>query len=270
MTILQPAHAVRELLGLCTFLGAESRELAILGEGNVSVRTGEDAMLIKATGACLGSMSPPDLVPVRLSTLMGLVQSQEPAGDSEVEVALRDCLLDPADRRPSVEALLHAVSIAVAGAQVVAHTHPIAVNALLCSSHAEALVEGALFPDQIVVLGRHQLLVPYVDPGLPLARYVALRLREFIDRHGVPPKVIYLRNHGIFVLGESVEEVQRITRMTDKVARVLLGALSVGGVQYLETAAADRIDTRPDELLRREALAGRGPQPATVAGTPVR
>ena len=55
---------------------------------------------------------------------------------------------------------------------VVGHTHPVPVLALLCSPHAEALATHLLFPDQIVVLGRRPLFVPYVDPGLALARRV--------------------------------------------------------------------------------------------------
>src|SRR5690606_16342600 len=105
-------------------------------------------------------------------------------------------------RRPSIEAILHALAVEVAGASFAAHTHPVAVNQLLCSDRADALVAGALFPDQIVVLGRHQALVPYADPGPPLARAVRDEMQRHLDAHGTPPKVVYLRNHGILALGE--------------------------------------------------------------------
>jgi rhamnose utilization protein RhaD (predicted bifunctional aldolase and dehydrogenase) len=256
MSVAPPAQQVAdELTALCDFLGDEKRQLAILGEGNVSGRVSEDTMLVKATGASLGAMTPADLVEARLSTLLALVWGDARASDADVEHAFEECLVTPGARRPSVEALLHAVAIGVGGATTVAHTHPVSVNSLLCSDRAHALVAGSLFPDQVVVLGRHQILVPYVDPGLALSRVVAERLRAFVDDHGKPPKAIYLVNHGMFALGDSTSEVRRITQMADKVARILVGTLSVGHPQYLTAADADRIDTRPDELLRRQALA---------------
>ena len=47
------------------------------------------------------------------------------------------------------------------------------VNALLCSDRAEVLAGPPIFPDQVVVIGRRALLIPYSDPGVVLAeRYV--------------------------------------------------------------------------------------------------
>ena len=112
-----------------------------------------------------------------------------------------------------------------------------------------------LFPDQIVVLGRRPLFVPYVDPGLALARRVRDDLKLHVARHGEPPKVIYLGNHGLFALGLTPEHVLQITAMAVKASRVLAGALAVGGVSALAEAEADRIDARPDEHYRRAALA---------------
>ncbi len=40
-------------------------------------------------------------------------------------------------------------------------------------------------------------VVPYVDPGLRLARHVRSLLRDFQTRHGTTPRVLYLRNHGL-------------------------------------------------------------------------
>jgi rhamnose utilization protein RhaD (predicted bifunctional aldolase and dehydrogenase) len=148
------------------------------------------------------------------------------------------------------------------GITVVGHTHPVAVNALLCSRHASLLTSGALFPDQIVVLGTNPMLIPYVDPGLRLAQEVRRRLHDV----ELTPRVIYLRNHGMFALGASAAEVQQITAMADKVARVILGALAAGGPVFMEAAEVERIDTRPDELLRRAALGARMADDREVAG----
>ena len=137
---------------------------------------------------------------------------------------------------------------------MVVHTHPRGVNSLLCSDQADTLVGGALFPDQVVVLGRRQLLVPYVDPGLHLAQAVRHHLRDFVLENGSAPKVIYLRNHGLFALASSSAEAVRVTEMAEKVALILGGALAAGRPTFLTAEQVDRIDTRPDERLRRRVL----------------
>lgn len=146
---------------------------------------------------------------------------------------------------------MHALGLTEGGAQFVGHTHPTAVNAILCSDRAEALVAGAIFPDQVVVCGREALLIPYADPGLPLADAVREGLREYRGRTGTTPKTVYLRNHGLLALGQSAVEVDQITTMATKVARILTGVLSLGQPVYLSAAQADRIEARPDEHHRR-------------------
>ena len=153
--------------------------------------------------------------------------------------------------RPSIEAVMHALGLTEGGARFVGHTHPTAVNAILCSDRAEALVAGVIFPDQVVVCGREALLIPYADPGLSLARAVREGLREYRGRTGTTPKTVYLRNHGLLALGQSAAEVHQITTMATKVARILTGVLSLGEPVYLSAAQADRIEARPDEHHRR-------------------
>ncbi|MBK0417533.1 class II aldolase/adducin family protein [Leucobacter sp. CSA1] len=245
-------QALNALVELSRRLGDPSADAAILGEGNTSVRIGEREMLVKASGAVLGDAEAADFVPLDLGEAERLIGDPD-AGDTEVS-ELFGRVAEAHGRRPSVEALLHAVVYASTDARVVAHSHPTDVNALLCSERAELLIEGGLFPDQIVVLGATPLLVDYIDPGIRLAREVALLLAEHIERHGESPRVIYLRNHGMFALGASAAEVLGITRMAQKCARVLIGAAAVGGVQFMPAEEVVRIDSRPDEQFRRGLL----------------
>jgi rhamnose utilization protein RhaD (predicted bifunctional aldolase and dehydrogenase) len=263
MTPEPPAGTVvDDLVALSRTLGEPARQLAILAEGNTSVRLDGDGpagrMLVKASGAWLARLGPHDLVELRLGPLIALLDDDR-AGDEDVTGAFAEATVargGPAPR-PSVEALLHAVCLAETPARVVAHTHPVAVNGLLCSESADLLGAGALFPDQIVVLGRHVLVVPYVDPGLPLARQVRGMLRDFRARHGTAPRVLYLRNHGIFALGGGSDEALQITEMAVKAALVLQAAAAAGGAVLLTDEQADRIDSRPDEHHRRRVLAAR-------------
>jgi rhamnose utilization protein RhaD (predicted bifunctional aldolase and dehydrogenase) len=248
--------ALRQIVALSRALGDPARDLAILGEGNTSLRTGRGRMLVKASGASLEAAADADFVELGTAALIALLD--DPAADDASVAGLFARTEAATGRRPSVEAMLHAVCLELGGAEAVGHTHPVPVLALLCSPHAEALATQMLFPDQIVVLGARPLFVPYVDPGLALARRVREDLEEHVRGHGEPPKAIYLGNHGLFALGRSPEHVLQITAMAVKAARVLAGALAAGGARALDAAAVDRIDTRPDEHYRRLALSGRG------------
>ena len=253
--IPEPAPTVAQLetiVGLSRRLGEPARELVILAEGNTSLRTRPDAMLIKATGASMATASEHDFVEVDLREFDALIADPE-AGDDDVRDVFARAITW-GEGRPSVESLLHAVCHRLPGVTVAGHTHPIAVNGLLCSGRADLLVRGALFPDQIVVLGTSPLLLDYYDPGLSLARIADRRLRDHLQRTGSPPKVIYLANHGMFAVGASAQEVLQITMMAVKVASILLATNAVGGPVYLSQADVDRIDTRPDEELRRKLL----------------
>jgi rhamnose utilization protein RhaD (predicted bifunctional aldolase and dehydrogenase) len=253
--------STEQLAELARQLGRADRDWAILAEGNVASLNGGSTVTVKASGASMSRATVEDMTQVELSELLALIDDPE-AGDADVARVFDAAAARAGGRRPSVESLLHAVCLDRPGITVVGHTHPVAVNALLCSRHASLLTSGALFPDQIVVLGTNPMLIPYVDPGLRLAQEVRRRLHDV----ELTPRVIYLRNHGMFALGASAAEVQQITAMADKVARVILGALAAGGPVFMEAAEVERIDTRPDELLRRAALGARMADDREVAG----
>ncbi|WP_291056734.1 class II aldolase/adducin family protein [Herbiconiux sp.] len=300
------ADARRQLVELSRELGRPDRAWAVLAEGNTSVAVDEGRMLVKASGASMAVAEPADFVPVRVADVLALVDAPDSAGagasvgrdagaagagdgaapgasagaasgapgESESSAAGDEAVralfatASTGGRRPSVEALLHAVCLDLPGVEAVGHTHPIAVNALLCSPRASLLVEGSLFPDQIVVLGTDPLLVPYIDPGLKLARAVRRMLLERVRTTGRVPKVVYLQNHGMFALGASPAEVLQITEMAVKVAEVIVGSLAAGGPVFLSAADVARIDTRPDELLRREALSAASASAGSASAAP--
>lgn len=246
-----------DIVRLCRTLGEPGRDLVILAEGNVSGRATPETMFVKASGANMATATRQDLVEVRLAPLLALL-NDDTADDETVARVLMESLVDSEDKRPSVEALLHAVCQEYGETPVVAHTHPVSVNALLCSDQATELVSGTLFPDQVVVLGKRQLLIPYTDPGLQLARRARRELQRHIAAFGGPPKALYLVNHGMFALGQSATEALQITEMAVKCARIIGGALSIGNTTHLSEPDAERIDSRPDEHLRRKELLSPG------------
>lgn len=245
---------LRQLAALSRELGNPDQDYAILAEGNTSTRIDADRFLVKASGSSLAEASPSSFVMMSFAAVSRMLDAP-PATDAELTDALMGCLAERTGLRPSTEAPLHALALSLGRARWVGHTHPSAVNAVLCSGEAKRAVEGALFPDQIVVCGPHPLLVPYTDPGIPLALEFRRRLLEHRERYGAPPKTVYLQNHGLIALGESAAEVLRIHAMAAKAARILLGALSAGGPVYLTPSEAERIEVRGDEEYRRRMLA---------------
>ncbi|GHF26497.1 class II aldolase/adducin family protein [Pseudolysinimonas yzui] len=248
-----PESKNAHLVELARALGDASLNFVVLAEGNVSQRSSDSTLLVKASGRRMASADETDIVEVNETPLLELLDDPS-ADDGAVFTALSGSRIDPTAPMPSVETLLHVVCQQLAGVRFVAHTHPVEVNAVLCSVRPTALVDGALFPDQVVVLGRHQLLVPYADPGLALARLARQALDEHVLAHSSYPKAVYLQNHGLFALGESAQEVINITVMAQKVAQITLGALALGGPAFLTHDQAMRIDSRPDEVTRRAEL----------------
>jgi rhamnose utilization protein RhaD (predicted bifunctional aldolase and dehydrogenase) len=246
------AHDLTDLVDLSRTLGEPRRRFVILAEGNTSQRISEDHLVVKATGRSLRDASAEDFVLVSLRRLSDIVDDPQ-AGDADVAQYFAEVESEQGTR-PSVEALLHVVCVLDAGATTVAHTHPESVNALLCSDRADVLAGAPIFPDQVVVIGRRALLVPYSDPGVVLARVVRARLADHARQWGLP-RVIYLGNHGMVALGASASQVLQLTEMADKVSRVLATTLSIGNVVPMTGESAERIDTRDDEQIRRAALA---------------
>ena len=247
------------LHALAHWLGDPGRDLAILGEGNVSAAIGEttETFWLKASGSSLGTMQADQFVLMDTRRTLALLD-QEALPDDEIKKLLMEARVDSSSTlMPSVEAALHAVCLTEGGARFVGHTHPTPFLSLLCSERAEEALAGRLFPDEIVVCGPAPCLVPYTDPGPPLARASREAIHRHAEQWGEPPKVVLLRNHGLFALGKTADEVERVTAMSVKVARALLGTFPLGGPRFLTPEAADRIRTRPDEHFRQRILAGK-------------
>ncbi len=243
-----------DLIRMSHRLADPKREWVILGEGNTSARSGLDRFFVKASGVPLGELDRQGLVEVHLDSVLAILDIDDP-DDERIREALAQARVDPdGARMPSVETVIHALCLTIGGADFVGHTHPVSVNGLLCSKVSRQAFSGRLFPDEIVVCGKAPIFVPYTDPGVPLAR----RIRDELDRWARTehdrPRVILLENHGMFALGRSADEVESITAMMTKTARILTAAYSVGGPRYMSPEAVERIRTRPDERYRQIQL----------------
>jgi rhamnose utilization protein RhaD (predicted bifunctional aldolase and dehydrogenase) len=240
-----------ELVTLSRRLGEPAFDAVILGEGNASARVDDTTFLVKGSGCQLATLGPTDLVHLRFDGVMPLLQG---AG-GDLAAAYEAAKVDPAQaRRPSIETIFHAACLSLEGVRFVAHSHPQAVNALTCSTGFPRVLEGRLFPDEAVVLGPASVFVPYLDPGVPLARAIHDGVAAYRRERGAPPKVVFMQNHGVIALGATAAEAHAITAMAIKSARIRLGALAAGGIAPLPESVVQHLIARPDEQFRQKML----------------
>ncbi len=244
---------VQSLLELSHQLGGERLRMAILGEGNTSVRIDEETFAVKASGSNLATLTSADVTHCAFSRLLPLLDKPS-ATDVEVDQALLDARLDPAAKKPSIEALFHAYLLTLPGVRCVGHVHAIAVNRILCSPRAREFAERRACPDEIVMCGVESVFVPYAEPGLGLSQAIRREVVAFVKRTGRDPKIILLQNHGIIAVGSSPKSVLGSLLMAEKAAEIFVGAASLGGPVFLTAEQCERIAGRPDEHYRQKML----------------
>ena len=245
--------ALQSLLDLSHALGGERLRMAILGEGNTSLRLDAETFAVKASGSNLATLQPTDLTTCRFDRLLPLLDASA-ATDAEIDNSLFAARVSEAAKKPSIEALFHAYLLTLPGVACVGHVHAIAVNQILCSPRARDYAERRACPDEIVMCGIESVFVPYAEPGLGLAQSIRREVQAFVQRTGRAPKIILLQNHGIIAVGQSPKAVLGSLLMAEKAAEIFVGAAALGGPVFLTAAQCERIAGRPDEHYRQKML----------------
>jgi len=249
-----PEDVLRELVEMSNNLGDPLNDYVILGEGNSSVKVDEETFWVKASGTQLRTIGPEGFVQVYFEPVLAMLDGPD-LSDEEVKQVLIEAKVDPAaPGHPSVETAMHALCLKLEDIKFVGHTHPTSINMLTCSATFETAVSGRLFPDEIVLCGPAPVIIPYVDPGLPLAREINTRLRAYLDTYGELPRTVLMQNHGFIALAGTAQKVENITAMAVKAARILVGTYALGGPNFMTAKAVDRIHTRPDEHYRQRMI----------------
>ncbi len=244
-----------ELVTMSQNIARPEMDCVILGEGNTSARIDEESFYVKGSGQYMAKVGREGYVEILFEPALAVLDGPD-LTDDEIKEALFACRKDKSGTlKPSVETILHAFLLTLPGVNFVAHTHPTAVNMILCSKKAEEVYSGRIFPDEIVYCGIEPLYIGFVDPGIPLARALRQKVNEYIEKHNIPPKVILIQNHGFIALGSNAHECEAITAMGVKTARVLAGTYIFGGPKYFTEENVKRIYTRPDEAYRRSQFA---------------
>lgn len=208
------------IIKLSRFYGSDP-EFVLAGGGNTSVKIG-DALFVKGSGSPLAAIDENGFVEMNRAALAAIVDTDMPEEPTAREAAFKEAVMAARRRpelgqRPSVECVLHEIF----PTRFVVHTHSTLVNMITCCQRGEELARE-LFSDQI-------LWMPYVDPGYILARTVADALRAYAARTGRPaPRAIVMQNHGVFIGGDSAEEVRATTDWLIETIRAKVGQAPAG------------------------------------------
>jgi rhamnose utilization protein RhaD (predicted bifunctional aldolase and dehydrogenase)/NAD(P)-dependent dehydrogenase (short-subunit alcohol dehydrogenase family) len=195
------ADELDQLVYLSHLIGREPR-LVQPGGGNTSIKLGE-ALLVKGSGTDLRTIGREGFAHLSLPRLAAL---RDVAAMSDVDLMrfMSSCQLQAGGPEPSVETPLHSLL----PHRVIAHTHDVATMSLtnVSDAAAERLVVE-LFHGEV-------LYVPYIRPGVPLARVVS----GVVD--GISPRAmgLALAHHGLVVWGaDPAECCGRLARVVNRI-----------------------------------------------------
>ena len=146
------------------------------GEGNTSAKIDDDFFFVKASGKYLSEADENTFVKVKLKDALAILDAGD-LTDEEIKDALFAVCADPANKmRPSVETTFHAFLLSLPDVNFVGHTHPTAVNSLLCSVNAEEIIKGRSIPGRDRLL-RHRADLYRICGPRPGARRGSIRER---------------------------------------------------------------------------------------------
>lgn len=192
--------AIQDLIEISRYYGSQ-KDFTLAGGGNTSYKN-EKFIWIKASGLALATINKEGFVKLvrnKLDKTALKEYNKDPhIREAEVKEDLLAAKADPADpKRPSVETSLHNLI----NYSFVVHLHPTIINSLSCSKRAEEITRE-LFGDKV-------MFVRYAA-GYELFKLVQSEIITFRENFKKDPSVIFLRNHGIFVSADSIQEIKDI------------------------------------------------------------
>ena len=188
---------LQKLARMSDYYGSDPT-LVLAGGGNTSYKT-KDVLYVKASGFALSGIKEDGFAALDRHALQDLLLRGYPEDTPNIDTQFIDDVmatrLPGEEKRPSVEALLHHGF----DFPFVLHLHPTVVNSLTSAVDGEKEAKR-LFGDDCV-------WVKLVHPGYGLARYCYDLQQEHKAKFGKYPRFLFLQNHGIFVPGNSPEEI---------------------------------------------------------------
>ena len=211
--------SIEALVEISRYYG-KNQDYVLAGGGNTSFKN-EETLYVKGSGMSLADAVSASFVQMDRKALARIWEKKYPESSAERERAvLADIMAakkagEPStgpydvpltlrevsrveEKRPSVETLLHNI---IPFAFTV-HLHPALVNGLTCSRQGETAAKE--------IFGEEALWIPISNPGYKLSKKVKTAMDAHTAKHGKAAAIIFLQNHGVFVGGDSVEEIKKL------------------------------------------------------------
>ena len=170
------------------------------GGGNSSVKD-DKTVWVKPSGCTMSWMEADKFIALDRDKLLRLdsisINDDIACREELARDFVAEAVEDGTTGRPSVEAPLHNLF----SAAYVMHTHPPLVNGMTCAVDGEKVCTR-LFPEA--------MWMDYVDPGITLYHEIRKKFTEYSADYGKEPQVIILKNHGIFVAGDTPARIEEI------------------------------------------------------------
>ncbi len=208
------------------------RRLADLGliagaDGNISVRVGENRVLVTPSGLIKADVSPEDMV----------------------EVDFTGAVVGGGRHPPSAELNLHLEVLRLREDVVaVIHAHPPVATGISVSGRE---FDWDVLPEMVFWVGRVPV-VPYGAPGTP---ELAARIAPFVQGHDA----WILANHGAVSVGASLDEAQIRMETLEHSAKIVFTARLLGRVNPLAKDEVRRLENLRRNRKPSEAAAGPSP-----------
>lgn len=181
--------------------------------GNISVRMGEDRLLITPSTLCKGRLEPEDLLVIDLN---GQVLKADPRRKRRIS-SETPMHLEVYRQRPDARAVIHA--------------HPPYATALTV---AEIPLPTDVLPELLEGLGP----VPVTGFATPSSEENAQAIRSLIGANNA----VLIRNHGILTVGRDLDECLIHLERVEHVAKVVSLAQTLGHVSRLPAEVLSKLD----------------------------
>ncbi|MBN2290546.1 MAG: class II aldolase/adducin family protein [Candidatus Glassbacteria bacterium] len=200
-------HRVKQdIIHVCQRL--YQRDLVSTNEGNVSVRTGEDRLVLTPTGKSKGFLTVADLVETDMS---GKPLKKGQKASSEIKIHIRAY-----EKRPDVRAAVHAHPVTATGYAV-----------------AGVPFNECILPEIVLTLGK----VPIVPYGTPSTEELPDALEPYLPNHDA----FLLANHGALTLGSDVVSAYHKMESLEHAAKIVLVARLMGEPKLLSHKEVQRL-----------------------------
>ena len=184
------------------------RSMVSSNDGNVSVRVGENRLIVTPTGRSKGFLTEADLVETDMS---GKPLKKGPKASSEIKIHIRAY-----EKRPDVRAAVHAHPVTATGYAV-----------------AGIPLTECILPEIVLTLGQ----VPIVPYGTPSTDELPDALNPYLSGHDG----FLLANHGALTIGSDVIEAYHKIESLEHAAKIVLVARMMGEPNLLSRREVEHL-----------------------------